>query len=102
MRQGVHPRGVDGPFGRLGRRVPGSLPDQNIDITGLDPGTYRLRVTADDGSWFAESNEENNFTWVDRVIKTKDNRACSATARPPDRRQRALQDHHHMRRGEVK
>ena len=54
-----------------GDAYPAGLPDQKIDITGLEAGTYRLRMTADDGSWFAESNEENNFTWVDLQIKAK-------------------------------
>src|SRR6267378_4698044 len=44
---------------------PASLPDQNVNITGLADGRYRLVVTADPGSWFAESNEANNSTWVD-------------------------------------
>ena len=41
-----------------------SLPDQYIDVTGLTSGHYRLRATADADNWFAESNERNNFTWV--------------------------------------
>ena len=44
---------------------PASLPDQFIDITGLADGRYRLVVTADPSSWFAETNENNNVTWVD-------------------------------------
>jgi hypothetical protein len=44
---------------------PASLPDQNVNITGLADGRYRLVVTADPGGWFAESNETNNSTWVD-------------------------------------
>ena len=46
-----------------------SLPDQYVDITGLTPGRYRLQVTADNQSWFTESNEANNATWVDLQIK---------------------------------
>jgi hypothetical protein len=42
-----------------------SLPDQNVNITGLADGRYRLVVTADPGGWFVESNETNNSTWVD-------------------------------------
>ncbi|PYP05397.1 MAG: hypothetical protein DMD27_07185 [Gemmatimonadetes bacterium] len=42
-----------------------SLPDQNVNITGLADGRYRLVVTADPGGWFAESDEANNSTWVD-------------------------------------
>ena len=44
---------------------PASLPDQFIDITGLADGSYRLVVTADPSGWFAETNENNNVTWVD-------------------------------------
>jgi len=44
---------------------PASLPDQNVNITGLADGRYRLVVTADPGGWFAESDETNNSTWVD-------------------------------------
>jgi hypothetical protein len=41
-----------------------SLPDQYIDITGLTSGRYKLRATADADDWFSESNNTNNFTWV--------------------------------------
>jgi hypothetical protein len=44
---------------------PSSLPDQFIDITGLADGQYRLVVTADASGWFAETNDNNNLTWVD-------------------------------------
>jgi lysyl oxidase len=54
-----------------GDAYPAGLAGQNIDITGLDAGIYRLTVTADDGRWFTESNEANNSTWVDLQIKTK-------------------------------
>ena len=54
-----------------GDAYPAGLPDQNIDITGLAAGTYRLTMTADDGGWFTESNESNNSTWVDLQIKSK-------------------------------
>jgi hypothetical protein len=42
-----------------------SLPDQFIDITGLADGNYRLVVTADPFHYFAETNENDNVTWVD-------------------------------------
>jgi hypothetical protein len=45
-----------------------SLPDQYIDITGLPLGRYRMRATADPSDWFSESNNTNNFTWVDIKI----------------------------------
>ena len=41
-----------------------TLPDQYIDVTGLTSGRYRLRATADADNWFSESNNSNNFTWV--------------------------------------
>jgi hypothetical protein len=44
------------------------LPDQNIDISGIRNGRYRLVVTADPAGWFAEANESNNVTWVDLDI----------------------------------
>jgi hypothetical protein len=46
-----------------------SLPDQYIDITGLPPGKYRMRATADPSDWFSERNNTNNFTWVDIKIR---------------------------------
>ena len=44
------------------------LPDQYIDITGLPSGRYRLRATADAGNWFSESDNTNNFAWVNIKI----------------------------------
>lgn len=46
------------------------LPDQYIDITNLSPGRYRLNVVADANGLFVESNEANNGTWVDLLIKS--------------------------------
>jgi hypothetical protein len=45
-----------------------SLPDQYIDITGLTSGRYKLRATADAANWFSETNNTNNFTWVNIQI----------------------------------
>jgi subtilisin-like proprotein convertase family protein len=45
-----------------------SLPDQYIDITGLTSGRYRLQATADADNWFLETNNTNNFTWVNIQI----------------------------------
>lgn len=45
-----------------------SLPDQYIDITGLTSGRYKLRATADADNWFSETNNTNNFTWVNIQI----------------------------------
>ena len=44
---------------------------QYVDITGLKAGRYRLRVTADNFYQFTESNESNNFTWVDIQLRSK-------------------------------
>ncbi len=44
------------------------LPDQYIDITGLTSGKYRLRATADADNWFLETNNSNNFSWVNIQI----------------------------------
>ena len=44
------------------------LPDQYIDVAGLTSGRYRLQATADASNWFLESDESNNFTWVDIQI----------------------------------
>jgi hypothetical protein len=45
-----------------------SLPDQYINITGRTSGHYKLRATVDAHNWFSESNNSNNFTWVDIQI----------------------------------
>jgi hypothetical protein len=50
---------------------PYNIAYQYIDITGLIPGRYRLQVTADNYQQFIESNESNNFTWVDIQLKSK-------------------------------
>src|SRR5215211_1746705 len=43
--------------------------DQFIGITNLKSGRYRLRATADKPNWFSETNNSNNFTWVDIRIR---------------------------------
>jgi hypothetical protein len=42
---------------------------QYIDITNLKSGRYRLQAMADAGTWFEESDETNNVTWVNIRIK---------------------------------
>jgi hypothetical protein len=42
-----------------------TLTNQYIDITGVKPGKYRLNATVDPAGWMAESNNDNNVTWVD-------------------------------------
>ena len=46
------------------------LPDQYIDVTGLTSGRYRLWATADADNWFRESDDSNNFTWVDIQLES--------------------------------
>jgi hypothetical protein len=50
------------------------LPDQNIDITGLTPGRYRLIGTADKDGLFVESDNANNVSWVEIQLTTDDAR----------------------------
>jgi hypothetical protein len=52
---------------------PSTLPDQNIDITGLVAGRYRLQLTVDNNGQFVEVSESNNVTWVDLQIKAQGN-----------------------------
>jgi hypothetical protein len=47
-----------------GDRYGASTVGQYVDITGLPDGGYRLKATADAGSWFKEKTEKNNSTWV--------------------------------------
>jgi hypothetical protein len=47
-----------------------TLPDQRLEITGLDDGTYRLLADADPSGWFRETDETNNQTWVDVRLTT--------------------------------
>lgn len=42
---------------------------QYIDVTSLTSGRYRLTARADRDSWFLESNESNNSTWVKVQLK---------------------------------
>jgi hypothetical protein len=53
-----------------GDRYHASLPGQYIDITGVPAGDYRLTVRVDPSSWFQETNEGNNATWVNLRINT--------------------------------
>ena len=38
--------------------------DQHIDVTGIEPGRYRIRAVADAQDWFIESDESNNESWT--------------------------------------
>ncbi len=52
-----------------GDEYPYYLSDQYVDITGLPNGKYRLKVTADYKGEFVESDDSNNFTWVDISLR---------------------------------
>ena len=54
-----------------GDSYPAKLPGQEIDITGLVAGRYRLQVTSDGKHYFQESNESNNVSWVDIQLLSK-------------------------------
>lgn len=41
------------------------LPDQRLDVTGLEPGVYRLIARADPDGWFRETDETDNEAWVE-------------------------------------
>ena len=47
-----------------------TLPDQYIEVTGLTSGRYRLLATADADNWFLESDDSNNFTWIDLQLNS--------------------------------
>jgi hypothetical protein len=42
-----------------------TLPDQRLDVTGVEPGVYRLIARADPDDWFRETTETDNEAWVD-------------------------------------
>jgi hypothetical protein len=42
-----------------------TLVGQEIEVTGLESGRYRIWAEADPQRWFVESSAENNVTWVD-------------------------------------
>jgi hypothetical protein len=47
-----------------------TLPDQRINVTGLQDGDYRLVARADPGGWFRETDEADNTTWTDLRLTT--------------------------------
>lgn len=49
-----------------------TLPGQSIDITGIPDGRYRLWAVADEEEWFREETRDNNTTWTDVEISTRD------------------------------
>jgi hypothetical protein len=48
------------------------LPGQSIDITDLPDGSYRLWAEADIAEWFVEETRDNNVTWIDFEIVSRD------------------------------
>jgi hypothetical protein len=55
-----------------GDEYPWHLFDQQIDISGLEDGRYRLRAIADPFGWFDELDETNNEVWADIEIESRD------------------------------
>jgi hypothetical protein len=55
-----------------GDRYSNTLPDQYINITGLNAGNYRLVGTADPNGWFTESDNTNNVSWIDIKLTATD------------------------------
>jgi hypothetical protein len=47
-----------------------TLPDQRLDVTGLEDGVYRVVADADPSSWFRESDESNNEAWAEIRLTT--------------------------------
>ncbi len=41
-----------------------SLQGQEVDVTGLEAGTYRIISTVNPSGWFLESNYSNNVSWT--------------------------------------
>ena len=48
-----------------------TLPGQEIEVTGLPDGMYRLWSEADPEGWFRESSKDNNLTWVNFELSTR-------------------------------
>lgn len=48
------------------------LPGQDIDITSVEDGSYRIWAQADSQGWFTEADTDNNVTWVDFELVTRD------------------------------
>jgi hypothetical protein len=57
---------------------------QYVDITNLAAGRYRLQITADNFNFFQESNESNNFTWVDIQLLSRRGTKFNITAYGPN------------------
>ena len=55
-----------------GDEYPWHLFEQEIDITDLPDGTYRLRAVADPFGWFEELDETNNEVTTDITLRVED------------------------------
>jgi Lysyl oxidase len=53
-----------------GDLYPFALPGQDVDVTDVPDGRYRLRVTVDERRWFREARRDNNVTWTDLTLAT--------------------------------
>jgi hypothetical protein len=49
------------------------LPGQSFDVTDLPDGKYRLWLDVDEKRWFHEKRRDNNVTWADFDLATKNN-----------------------------
>jgi len=77
MRMGLSPGWND--------TYPFTLPGQNIDITNVPDGDYRLWAEADVSRWFTEASLDNNVTWIDFTLETRDGlRFAQLTAVGPE------------------
>jgi hypothetical protein len=48
------------------------LPGQFVDLTGLRDGKYRMWAEVDEAGWFRETRRDNNVTWADFDLSTRD------------------------------
>jgi hypothetical protein len=55
---------------------------QQMDVTNLPNGRYRLINRVDPRNWFRETNEKNNTTWVDLVIGDRTVKVVGRSPRP--------------------
>lgn len=55
-----------------GDKYPWNMLEQNIDITDVPDGEYRIREVADPFGYFVESDVTNNEVWADIRLTTED------------------------------
>jgi hypothetical protein len=48
-----------------------NLPGQFVDLTGLRDGKYRMWAEVDEAGWFREARRDNNVTWADFELSTR-------------------------------